>query len=50
MEQVKEKNALIQKLEKALSEAQSLIGGESSHPLLQSGVSNKLTEDRKSVV
>lgn len=44
MEQVKEKNALIQKLEKALSEAQSLIGGGSSHPLLQSGVSNNLTD------
>ena len=36
-EQIKVKNARIQELEKALSEAQNRIGGEASHPLLQSG-------------
>lgn len=43
-EQVKVKNARIQDLEKALSEAQSRIAGEISHPLLQSG-SGKTSTD-----
>lgn len=43
-EQVKAKNTRIQELEKALSEAQGRSGGESSHPLLQSGAGKNPTD------